>query len=108
MSLIVAWGSRKLTAARVGGRPCSRAAVLELSSPPVRLRSLALFGIAIGIPSALLAIRLIASMLFGLKPYDPLTLGCASLLLVLIAIAASWVPAWRAAHVDPIKALRHE
>jgi ABC-type lipoprotein release transport system permease subunit len=47
-------------------------------------------------------------MLYGLKPYDPLTLGSAALLLVLIALAASWIPARRAAHVDPIKALRHE
>jgi predicted permease len=69
---------------------------------------MAVVGVIAGLGAAVAMARLVASMLFGLKPYDPLTLGCASLLLVLIAIAASWVPAWRAAHVDPIKALRHE
>ncbi len=69
---------------------------------------MAVVGVVAGLGAAVAMARLIASMLFGLKPYDPLTLGCASLLLVLIAIAASWVPASRAAHVDPIKALRHE
>jgi ABC-type antimicrobial peptide transport system permease subunit len=69
---------------------------------------MALVGVIVGLAAAAAMGRLIASMLFGLKSYDPLTLGGASLLLVLIAIAASWVPARRAAHVDPIKALRHE
>jgi ABC-type antimicrobial peptide transport system permease subunit len=52
--------------------------------------------------------RLIASMLYGLKSYDPLTLGGAALLLAFVALAASWIPARRAASIDPIKALRHE
>jgi putative ABC transport system permease protein len=47
-------------------------------------------------------------MLYGLKSYDPLTLGGAAALLVLVAMAASWMPARRAASVDPMKALRHE
>jgi predicted permease len=69
---------------------------------------MAVVGVIVGLVAAVAMARLITSMLFGLKPYDPMTLAGASLLLVLIAIAASWVPAWRAAHVDPIKALRHE
>jgi predicted permease len=69
---------------------------------------LAVIGVVLGLGIALAMGRLIASMLYGLKPYDPLTLGSAALLLVLIALAASWIPARRAAHVDPIKALRHE
>ena len=69
---------------------------------------MAIVGIIIGLASAVAMGRLITSMLFGLKPYDPVTLVGASLLLVLIAVAASWLPAWRAAHIDPIKALRHE
>jgi len=47
-------------------------------------------------------------MLFGLTSWDPLTLVTAALLLVSVALGASWIPARRAAHVDPIKALRHE
>ncbi|QNI33744.1 ABC transporter permease [Alloacidobacterium dinghuense] len=69
---------------------------------------MAIVGIVVGLSAAVAMGRLIASMLFGLKPYDPLTLGMAALLLALVALAASLVPAWRAAHVDPIRALRHE
>jgi ABC-type antimicrobial peptide transport system permease subunit len=52
--------------------------------------------------------RLIASMLYGLKSYDPLTFTGASLLLLFAAFSASWIPARRAARIDPLKALRHE
>ena len=69
---------------------------------------LALIGVTVGLGAAIAMGRLISSMLFGLKPYDPLTLGGAALLLVLIAIGSSWIPARRAANIDPIKALRHE
>jgi ABC-type lipoprotein release transport system permease subunit len=47
-------------------------------------------------------------MLFGLKPYDPLTLVFATLLLAAIAAIASWLPARRAARLDPMVALRCE
>ncbi|HYK36358.1 ABC transporter permease [Alloacidobacterium sp.] len=69
---------------------------------------MAIAGVVLGLGAAIAMGRLIASMLFGLKSYDPLTLGGAALLLVLVALAASWIPARRAASVDPIKALRHE
>jgi len=65
-------------------------------------------GVAVGLGAALAAGRLIASMLFGLKPYDPATLGAAAAMLGLVALAASWLPARRAAGVDPMRALRHE
>jgi ABC-type antimicrobial peptide transport system permease subunit len=52
--------------------------------------------------------KLITSMLYGLKPYDPATLAVAGSLLVVVALAASWIPARRAANVDPLQALRHE
>jgi ABC-type antimicrobial peptide transport system permease subunit len=52
--------------------------------------------------------RLIATMLYGLKSYDPLTFTGASLLLLFVALSASWIPARRAARIDPLKALRHE
>lgn len=69
---------------------------------------LAIIGVVVGLGAALAMGHLIASMLYGLKAYDPYTLGGAALLLVFIALAASWIPARRAASIDPIKALRHE
>ncbi|MGB2654154.1 MAG: ABC transporter permease, partial [Candidatus Acidiferrum sp.] len=68
--------------------------------------TLALLGIAIGIPSALAASRLIASMLFGLSPSDLPTIAAVSLLLLLVALLAGYLPARRASSIDPIVALR--
>jgi ABC-type antimicrobial peptide transport system permease subunit len=65
-------------------------------------------GILAGLGVALLLVRLIKSMLYGLKPYDPLTLGGSALLLLLTAIVAGWVPAHRASRVEPVEALRHD
>src|SRR5216684_1696444 len=70
--------------------------------------ALALLGIAIGIPSALAATRLIASMLFGLSPSDIPTITAVSLLLLLVALFAGYLPARRASAIDPIVALRTE
>ena len=69
---------------------------------------LAVIGVVAGLAAAITLGRLIASMLYGLKPYDPLTLAFAAFLLAFVALAASWIPARRAANIDPIKALRHE
>jgi predicted permease len=65
-------------------------------------------GIAIGIPAALGAVKLIASQLFGLTAADPLTLAGAAVLLGGVAAVAGLVPARRASRVDPIVALRYE
>jgi ABC-type antimicrobial peptide transport system permease subunit len=70
--------------------------------------ALALFGIAIGIPSALAATRLIASMLFGLSSSDLPTIAGVSLLLLLVALLAGYLPARRASSIDPTDALRAE
>jgi putative ABC transport system permease protein len=70
--------------------------------------ALALFSIAAGIPSALAAARLIASMPFGLSPSDPPTIAAVSLLLLLVALLAGHLPARRASAVDAIVALRAE
>jgi ABC-type antimicrobial peptide transport system permease subunit len=68
--------------------------------------ALAFLGVAIGIPSALAATRLIAKMLFGLSPSDLPTVSAASLLLLLVALIAGYLPARRASAIDPIVALR--
>ena len=65
-------------------------------------------GLAIGIPAALAADRWATSLLFGLKPTDPLTLTTATALLLLVALFAGYLPARRATKVDPMVALRYE
>jgi ABC-type antimicrobial peptide transport system permease subunit len=69
---------------------------------------LLLIGVLTGAALSLLAGRGARSLLFGLKPYDPLTLGAAALLLAIIAAAASFLPARRASKLDPMAALRDE
>jgi putative ABC transport system permease protein len=65
-------------------------------------------GVALGIPAAIGAGWAIASQLFGVKPWSPLMLGLATLLLILTAFVAAIIPARRAAAVDPMRALRME
>ncbi|MGA7258252.1 MAG: ABC transporter permease [Terracidiphilus sp.] len=65
-------------------------------------------GLAAGLAGALMLTRLVKSMLYGIAPYDSVTLGAAVLLLMGVALGASWIPARRAAGVDPMRALRHE
>ena len=65
-------------------------------------------GIAIGILAGILFTRTMASLLYGVKPTDALTFVSVAFLLLLIAIAASCIPARRAMQTDPLEALRHE
>jgi predicted permease len=69
---------------------------------------LVVIGLVIGLAGALLSMKLIGGLLFGLSPADPLTLSLATLLLVAVAVLAGSIPARRAARVDPMVALRHE
>jgi predicted permease len=65
-----------------------------------------LAGMLVGVPAAILAARVASNLLFGLTPYDPLTLGLSALALTAIAFVAAVVPARRASRVDPVVALR--
>ena len=65
-------------------------------------------GLAAGLPATLLTTRAAGSLLFGLSPQDVPTLVVAGVVLVAIAATASAVPAWRAARIDPTRALREE
>jgi len=69
---------------------------------------LAAVGVVVGSLAAFGATRLIASLLYGVAPTDVVAFGGAAIALGVAAVAASWVPARRAARVDPIVALRSE
>jgi putative ABC transport system permease protein len=69
---------------------------------------LALAGVAVGLGTALVATRLLTSLLFSVSPADPLTLAFATLLLLLSGLGASYLPARRATRVDPMVSLRYE
>jgi ABC-type antimicrobial peptide transport system permease subunit len=67
-----------------------------------------MIGIAIGLPLTVACTRALASLLYGLAPYDPLTIVIAALGIVVVSLAAGFLPARRAASVDPLVALRYE
>ena len=70
--------------------------------------ALALCGVAIGTTGAFAVSRLMRSLLFGVNPFDPFTFVAISLLLTLVTLLASYIPARRVAQIDPIVALRDE
>jgi putative ABC transport system permease protein len=70
--------------------------------------TLAVIGVGIGLAGALALSRLISSLLYGIAPHDPVTLIGVTLALLGVSALASWLPAMRAARIDPIEALRAE
>jgi predicted permease len=73
-----------------------------------RVLLLAGVGLAISVPAALIAFRLVKSLLFQTQPNDPGTLALAGVVLLCAAILAGYAPARRASRIDPLAALRHE
>jgi predicted permease len=69
---------------------------------------LTLAGIAVGVGGALVCTRLVRSMLYGVTPNDPATIMMGIAVLIAVALLSTWIPARRAAAVQPMEALRHE
>jgi ABC-type antimicrobial peptide transport system permease subunit len=69
---------------------------------------LALIGVTCGLMAAFGLTRFLSGVLYGLTPTDPATFVILSLFLLGVAILATYIPAWRAARVDPMAALRYE
>jgi ABC-type antimicrobial peptide transport system permease subunit len=89
---------------------------MALGAQPAQVRGmilresawLAAAGVVAGLAAALGLTRLVKAMLYGVQPWDPVTLAGGVLLLMAVALMASWIPARRAARVQPMEALRHE
>ena len=89
---------------------------LALGARPAQIVRLALgdgaaiagAGVLLGVAGGLLVARLLRAQLYGVSPFDPLTFGAASIALGLAVLAACWIPARRAALVNPGEALRGE
>ncbi len=69
---------------------------------------LTLIGVVVGVAGALFLTRFLSSLLYRVKPTDPLTFVVVSLVLTGVALLACYIPARRAAQLDPMAALRHD
>jgi ABC-type antimicrobial peptide transport system permease subunit len=65
-------------------------------------------GVTIGLAGALAVNRLIASLVFGVQPTDTVTIAVVIATIMIVAVVASWLPAWRASRLDPNVVLRDE
>ncbi len=70
--------------------------------------AMAAIGLTVGLPIAYCASKLVDSLLYGIRPHDPVTLGGAVGVMMLAALVAGYVPARRASRIDPVTALRAE
>ena len=86
------------------GADASRVHRMVLSEGGVLLGA----GLVVGVIGAWAGSRLMQGLLFGVAPHDPTTLGTVALIIAAVGVAACWLPAVRAAKVDPAVALRAE
>jgi ABC-type antimicrobial peptide transport system permease subunit len=68
--------------------------------------TLVVYGLLLGLAAALVASQAMRGFLFGIQPFDPLTFATVAIALAAVGLFASLLPAWRAARVDPVRALR--
>jgi putative ABC transport system permease protein len=73
-----------------------------------RAFAIAIAGIAVGIGLSLMSMRFLETLLYNVKPNDPMTLGVLAAVLLVVSLLASYVPARRATRVDPLTSLRAE
>lgn len=114
--LLASLGIFGVIAYSVEQRRCEMGIRLALGAQLANLRSMILrqgmapviAGLAAGITGALFLGRLIAGLLFGVHAFDPLTFAGVTLVVIIVALAASYIPARRAMRVDPLVALRYE
>ena len=101
------WVSRRVR--EIGIRMASGAShsgiLAQVIGEALRLTSV---GVLLGLPASYAAVRLAASMLYGVEPADPRSAGLALAVLAAATLVAVWIPARRAAGVDPMVALRFE
>ena len=113
MACVGLYGTMSYTVARQAGEIGIRMALGAPRGAVVwmvlrRVLLLAAVGLAISVPAALIAFRLVKSLLFETQPDDPGTLALAGVVLLSAAILAGYAPARRASRIDPLAALRHE
>jgi predicted permease len=93
----------------IGVRMALGAAPRDVAWPVMRSALwMAGFGLLVGIPVALAATRVLRSVLYGVTPHDPIAIVAAIVLVLSVAALAAWIPARRAAKIDPMEALRYE
>ena len=104
IAYIVSWRTREIGIRLALG--ASRWGILKLVFRQSMLLSVA--GSAAGLAGAVLSARLLRGFLFGVSTVDPATFGAVPIFMLLLAVLAAWIPARRAASIDPIQALRSE